>query len=176
MTNLFVFEDNESSVLQIELALMDTPHEITGKARSLRHAQQLICELMEGNIKADILLLDANLDYDRTPPDFRYTPPANPGITAQKGLFGRRKAPAPTEIVVPYDRASTRIGADGRMIKKILGACDIYLPTIGISSDDMEYYGIDVDVYIGKHDFGRQLVPAIDQLLATNGQTSEDQL
>lgn len=162
MANILVFEDYYMTIGDIRQTLSGTPHEIVGEACSLNEAQYLIGKIASKEIRADVLLLDGNLDNRDEPLEFRYTFPLDGTEPIKRTLFGRVKSPKPREIVVcNYEQGS---GAHARMIKKVLDACEISVPIIGISGDPMEINGVEVDVDIGKGSIIDGLIPAIEDL------------
>lgn len=163
MANVLVFEDYYETIDDIHQALSGTTHEVVGVADSLLSAQQYISQIVSREIDVDVLLLDGNLDAKNTPHEFRHTFPLDGTEPIKKTLFGKVKPPQPREIIVPNEEQG--FGAHARMVKKILEACDISLPIIGISGDSMDRSGVEVDIDLGKSRLGDRLVPAIESLV-----------
>lgn len=163
MANILVFEDCGDTIYDIHQALQNTPHEIVGEAVSMDHAQQYLGRLLSNEIEVDVLLLDGNLSKINRSAEFRHVFPLDGTEPVRKGRFGRLKAPTPREIII--DNIECGLGGDARMIQKILTACELTVPIIGISADSMFQNGVEVAVDLGKRGLKSGLVPAIESIL-----------
>ena len=136
-----MFEDQPGLVFRQGLMEQLEGHELVAKAGRLGEAFDVLKSMALGNLKVDVILLDANLDEDSVEPIFTHQLPIDES-KAKTNWRGKVKLPAPEMVVVRgWDYLGTKTSAHA--VVDIMQRTGLTAKLIGISGDPMSKYGLE---------------------------------